>query len=651
MSYITLDKSRLVNLEYILNLELLRTNRLGAFSCTTIAGCNTRKYHGLIVVPQPQLDNNHHILLSSLDETIIQRNEEFHFGVHMYPNGIFEPKGHKYLRDFVLDPIPKLTYRVGGVVLDKEIIFVENEARLLIRYTLREATSETKLRLKPFLAYRNIHQLTRENYDADRHYKTIANGASWQMYAGYSPLYFQASKEIEYTHVPHWYYNIEYIREIERGYPAQEDLYVPGFFEVSMKKNETLIVSIGLTEKDPALFKRQFSLEAKKIVPRNSFENCLIQAAQQFIIKDGQKVQVMAGFPWFGSWSRDTFMALPGLTLIQKDEKNFKSVLATMIESMNGALFPHSFSNNRYDFTSVDAPLWFFGCLYRYENMMKKSKNAIWKTYRETIITIIEKYSEGTDYNIKMLDNGLLWAGNPEMALTWMDVYSEGTPVTPRYGLAVEVNVLWYNALSYAITLAETDSKSKIFAKKWRAIVEKINQSFEATFWDQEAGYLADFVNEEEKNMLVRPNMIMAVAAPYSPLSDEKQMKVFKVVQSELLTPRGLRSLSPKSSGYKGILTGNQYERDQAYHQGTVFPWLIEYFCEAALKLMSKSAVSYVKDIYEGFEPTLREAGLGTISEVFDGDPPYIGRGAISQAISTAALLRLKYMIDQNTNG
>lgn len=648
MSYITLDKSQLVNLEYILNLESLRTNQLGAFSSTTIAGCNTRKYHGLIVVQQPQLDNHHHILLSSLDETIIQRNEEFRFGVHMYPNGVFEPKGHKYLRDFVLDPIPKLTYRVGGVVLDKEIIFVENEARLLIRYTLREATSETILRLKPFLAFRNIHQLTRENYDADRHYKTIANGASWQMYMGYSPLYFQASKEIEYTHVPHWYYNIEYIREIERGYPAQEDLYVPGFFEVPMKKNETIVISIGLKEKDPATFKRQFNLEAKKIVPRNSFENCLIQAAQQFIIRDGKKVQIMAGFPWFGSWSRDTFMALPGLTLIQGDEKTFKATIETMIESMNGALFPHSFSNNRHDFTAVDAPLLFFGCLYQYEKMMKKSKSVIWKSYKKTIVTILEKYSEGTEYNIKMLDNGLLWAGNPEIALTWMDVYSDGVPVTPRYGLAVEVNMMWYNALSYAVALAETDPKPIKEVEKWRMILEKMNQSFEQVFWDETSGYLADFVNEEEKNMLVRPNMLAAVAFPYSPLSDEKQMKVFKVVQSELLTPRGLRSLSPKSKQYKGMLVGNQYERDHAYHQGTVFPWLIEYFCEAALKLMGKSAISFIKEIYEGFELSIKESGLGTISEVFDGDPPYTARGAISQAISTAALLRLKHMIDQN---
>lgn len=648
MSYISFNKGQLVNLEFSLDRELLRSNRSGAFLNTTICGCNTRKYHGLLVVPQPSLDSDNHILLSSIDETIIEQNEEFHFGVRMYPNGVFSPRGHKYLRDFVAEPIPKLTYRVGSVVLNKEYIFAQNEARLLIRYTLSESASPITLRLKPFLSFRNIHQLTRENYDANRKYTSITNGASWQMYAGYSHLFFQVSKETEYTHVPHWYYNVEYIREIERGYQAQEDLYVPGFFEIQMKKGDSIVISVGLEEKDPKTFKRLFNSEIKKRIPRNSYENCLINSAQQFFVKNGEKTQIMAGFPWFGSWSRDTFMALPGLTLTQKDETTFNAVVNTMIDSMKGPFFPHSLSHNKLDYAAIDAPLWFFWCIYQYEKILGKQRKDIWKKYKDVIITIIESYCNGTDYNIKMRDDGLLWGGDPTIALTWMDVYSNGIPITPRYGMAVEVNMMWFNALTYASSMAKTDPDALNLAEKWFGIVEKIKKSFIEVFWDEEKGYLADFVNDKEKNMMVRPNMISAVSLPVSPLTDEMKMKVYKVVRSELLTPRGLRSLSPQDSQYKGTITGNQYERDHAYHQGTVFPWFLSQFCDATLHLHGKSRLSYIEDLYYGFEAIMLERGIGSVSEVYDGDPPHEGRGAISQAVSVAALLRIKYLIEQN---
>ncbi|MDA3944645.1 MAG: glycogen debranching enzyme N-terminal domain-containing protein [Bacteroidetes bacterium] len=651
MSYISFEKSQLVNLEFALQHELLRSNRSGGYSSTSIAGCNTRKYHGLLVVPQPWLDQDNHVLLSALDETIIQHDEAFNFGVRMYPNGHFEPRGHKYLREFTAEPIPKITYRVGGVVLSKEMLFAENESRVLIRYTLLDAHSKTTLRLKPFLAFRNVHELTRANYDANTKYTPLANGACWQMYSGYSPLHFQLSKNADYIHVPDWYYNVEYIREKERGFPYQEDLFVPGFFDIQLKKGESILVSAGLEEKDPTQFKRQFNAEIKKRVPRDNFENCLINAAEQFIVKSANKNALMAGFPWFGTWGRDTFIALPGITLSRNDESGFKAVIDTMIAGMNGPLFPNFNRRNEAKYAAADAPLWFFWTLQQYILMAGKDKTSIWKLYKKTLITILDGYRAGTAYNIHMQDDGLIYAGEAGVALTWMDVVSDGKPVSPRIGLAIEINALWYNAVCFALELAEA-AGDRSFIKSWKLIPDTIKNTFVTTFWDAEKQSAADVVFEGKKDFTVRPNMLFAVSLPYSPLEDEVKAKILKTVKSELLTERGLRSLSPKNPNYKGLLVGNQKDRDMAYHQGTVFPWLIDHFAEAWLKIHGKGGLTLIEEIYHNFEAVMFEAGIGAVSEVYDGDPPHESRGAISQAWSVAAILRLKFLLkqyDQNT--
>lgn len=646
MSYISFEKSQLVNLEFALKHELVRSNRSGGYSSTSIAGCNTRKYHGLLVVPQPWLDQDNHVLLSAIDETIIQHDEAFNFGVRMYPNGHYEPRGHKYLRDFIAEPIPKIIYRVGGVVLSKEMLFAKNESRILIRYTLLEATSKTTLRLKPFLAFRNVHELTRANYDANTKYNLLSNGASWQMYPGYSAVHFQLSKKPEYTHVPDWYHNVEYIREKERGFPYQEDLFVPGFFDVQIKKGESIVVSAGLEEKEPTHFKRQFNSEIKNRIPRSSYENCLLNAAEQFIVKTASKNALMAGFPWLGTWGRDTFIALPGITLTRKDEAGFVSVINTMLAGMQGPLFPNLNRYNTDEFAAADASLWFFWTLQQYIGMAGKEKSSVWKQYKKPLVTILEGYRAGTDFNIKMLENGLIHAGEPGLALTWMDVVSDRRPVTPRTGLAIEINALWYNAVCFALELAEA-SNDKSFIKKWKSLPETIKGSFTEVFWDEENQQAADVVLGDEKDFSVRPNMLFAVSLPYSPLEDEVKISILKTVKSELLTSRGLRSLSPKSSNYKGLLIGNQKDRDLAYHQGTSFPWLIDHFAEAWLKIHGESGLSFVEEIYQNFETVMFERGLGSVSEVYDGDPPHEGRGAISQAWSVAALLRLNHLLKQ----
>jgi predicted glycogen debranching enzyme len=642
MSYINFDKTQLVNLEYSLNRELLRSNRAGSYASTTIIDCNTRKYHGLLIIPQPGIDNENHVLLSTLDETVIQHEESFNLGIHNYPNGVFHPKGHKYIRDFTIDPFPMITYRVGGVVLTKELVFTM-EDRALLKYTLVDAHSPTRLRLNPFLAFRNIHHLSKENIWADKKYTPVPGGIRVRMYEGYSDLYMQLSKENEYTHVPDWNKNILYKEEMDRGYECTEDLYVPGFFEFDIKKGESVVFSAGTREIAPSELKKAFSAELKKRIPRDNFENCLVNAAQQFLVKRDGRTEIIAGFPWFGRWGRDTFISLPGLTLSAGDVKTCKAVIDTMIAELKGPLFPNLGSGDHSAYNSVDASLWFFWALQQYAIRAGKIK-AVWKEYGNKLKLILEGYRNGTLFNIVMDSDGLISAGEPGKALTWMDAVVHGKPVTPRTGKPVEINALWYNAVMFAVEAAGHASDTE-FIDEWKPVADQIPASFTALYWNEAKGILADYVDGEYKDWSVRPNMIFAASLPYSPVDEEIRKKIVSRVKQELLTPLGLRTLSPMSAAYKGTYFGDQAERDLAYHQGTVWPWLLGHFAEAYLKLHGNSGLSFIKNIYKGFEPALTEYGVGTIGEIFDGDPPHAPRGAISQAWSVAELMRIGEMI------
>jgi len=645
MSYIQFDNSQLVNLEYCLARELIRSNRAGSYASSTIINCNTRKYHGMLVTPQPGIDCENHVLLSTLDETIIQREAEFNLGIHKYPGGVYNPKGHKYITAFTTEPIPKLSYRVGGVILTKEMIFTSREDRMIIKYTLEEAHSPTRIRLRPFLAFRNVHKLGRENIFADKKYETVPNGIKIRMYYGYTELFMQLSKSVEYTHVPEWFYNIEYQEEMLRGYEYQEDLYVPGFFEFDIAKGESVYFVAGTKEIVPNSIASGYKAEIGKRIPRNNFENCLINSAQQFIVKKGDKTEVIAGFPWFGRWGRDTFIALPGLTLTTGDFKTCKEVIDTMVSELNGPLFPNIGCGNNSSYNSADAPLWFFWTLQQYASHAGK-KQTIWKEYGKKMRLILDGYREGTQFNIHMTDKGLIYAGEPGRALTWMDAIVQGKPVTPRVGMAVEINALWYNAVMFSLEIARL-ANDQAFVDQWTEIAEMIPDSFVETFWNPDKGYLADYVNGNYKDWSVRPNMIFATSLPYSPVDEVIRDVVVTRVRKELLTTRGLRSLSPMNPAYKSVYCGDQAERDLAYHQGTVWPWLLGHFVEGYLKLRGKGGLPFIKTLYSGFEAEMTEYGIGTIPEIFDGDPPHKAKGAISQAWSVAELLRISWLIKQ----
>lgn len=642
MGYIKFDKTQLINLEYSLDKEMVRSNRSGAFSCTTIVGCNTRKYHGLLISKQPQLDGEHHVLLSKIDESVIQRDAIFNLGVNKYP-GKFEPKGHKYIRDFTADIIPVVTYRVGGVVLTKETMFVTEKELVMIRYTLQEAHSPTRLRFQPFLAFRNIHSLSKRNIYNDTKYTAITNGIKVRMYEGYPHLHLQLSKKSgEYVHAPDWYNDLEYVQEAARGYEAHEDLFVPGFFEVPIKKGESIIFSASTTEVQPGSLTRLFNSELKKRIPRDSFRNSLYNSASQFFVSKDHEASITAGFPWLGFSGRYTFISLPGLSLAEPDKGICKKVIDTMIGRMNGSFFPETIIQNREIYHSADTSLWFFHALQHCMGTM--SQETKWKHYGEVMERVLDGYAEGHHPSVRMHDNGLLWIDPSNPALTWMNAESDGRCHTARYGYVVEVNALWYNAIKYAIELATTANNNK-FVDKWKSILHRLEPSHPDLFWNKQLDYLADFVTENGQDTRVRPNQVIAAGLKFSPLSKDQIKKILDVAVHQLLTPRGLRSLSPRDPGYKGRYFGDAFSRDAAYHQGTVWVWPLGFFANAWFKVYGRQGSDFIKKIYTGFQETMTESGIGTVSEIFEGDPPHHACGALSFAASLGELLRIDRMI------
>ena len=644
MAYLKFNKAELVNLEYSLRREMLATNRAGGYINTTIVGCNTRKYHGLLVVPIDEFQGDKHVLLSSIDETIIQHKQAFNLGIHRYP-GIYEPRGHKYIIDFAYEPIATITYRVGGVIFKKELMLVHNEDQLLIRYTLIDAHSPTVVRLKPYLAYRNVHQLTKANMTANTQTVNIPGGFKSKLYNGFPTLHLQVNKHAEFVPNPDWYYNIQYMDEVRRGYESTEDLVVPGYFEFSMKKGESVILSAGVKEINPGSLKTLFTKALAIRPPRNSYIHCLQHSADQFISHRQKYTEVVAGFPFLGAQSRDTLVALPGLTLAANyDPKTCKTVLDSMSKELNNGRFIDVDKIHDGFSYPVDSPLWYFWTIQQYALAIPEAN--VWTSYGKKMKSVLQAYAQGAIPDVQLHDNGLIWAEETGKPVTWMNAVVQGKPVTPRSGYQVEVNALWYNAVCYALELAKTHKETK-FVKEWTAVREKIAQNFLPVFWSDERKHLADYVGAEGQNIFTRPNQLFACALPYSPLPDEIKQKVLSEIKRQLLTPKGLRTLSPKNPLYKGRYEGNQIARFEAQHQGTVYPWLLPFYIEANLRLYGKSFISTAKELAMGFEEDMSLHGLCAIPELYHGDPPHSPHGSISQAWSVAGILRSIQLIEQ----
>ena len=688
MSVLTFDKKELGNLEYSLQREMLATDRRGGYMSTTIVCCNTRKYHGLMVAPIDDSDRAY-VLLSSVDETVVHDGQSFNLALHRFP-GTYEPRGHKYITDFEYTPTPTITYRVGSIVLRKELLWIHNRTQLMIRYTLLEAPSDVRLRLRPFFAFRDKHALTHANMEADGRSRPIPGGVKCRLYSDFPWLYLQTDcRDAEFVPAPDWYYNFEYAREIERGYEGDEDLLTTGYFELSLGRRQSVIFSASVEAiPDPAaiggMFAEALSARSRKV----DFLSCLRHSARQFVVRrrDG-RAEVLAGYPWYGQIGRQTLVALPGIALEQGRTEDCLDVLDTVVRGRRDGMFTGSFSAAE----AADAPLWFFWVLQQLQRTL--GEEEIWKRYGIVMKELLAAYRRGVG-GVAVHDNGLVWASAPDKALTWMNALAGGVPVVSRDGYPVEINALWYNAVCYALELASRFGEEEFvgewkawperirnafremfwsgddgypveinalwynavcyalelasrfgeeeFVGEWKAWPERIRNAFREMFWSGDDGYLADFVGPEGPNRWIRPNMVVACGLDYKMLDEEQQASVLRIVGQHLLTPKGLRSLSPRNPRYKNRCEGDEAVRAEASMNGSVWVWPLWFYVKASFDLGGREFLPRAEELLARFGEEIQSYGIGSINELFDGDPPHAPWGAVSQAWSVGAVLMIR---------
>ena len=640
MAFLSFNKSELVNLEYSLKREIIGSNKTGAYCNTSVVDCNTRRYHGLLAVPVDAFGGEKHILLSGLDESIVVNHRQFNLGIHCYGD-IYEPRGHKYIVDFTAAPVPTLTYKIGETTLRKSVILAPDSDQVMIKYEIVSSPASCELILKPFLAFRCIHRLTRENPEARTGYRELENGVSFNMYEGFPDLNLQFSKASEFRYAPSWYKGITYTDEYRRGFDCKEDLFVPGTFSLKLRKGESVIVSGSTAVEDAKGLSRKFTSIVKKKGNITSNLDLLKYNADLLICNRNGHKQIDAGLTWLETGLlRETIVALPGLTLYAgAGAKEFEEILDNLIADNQERLSSRT--------TQVEAPLRIADDLQQYIAFGADAKK-VWKKYGPVVKGIIESYLPGHREEVAVHPNGLLWCQKWRTALSWMNAYVNGIPVTERAGYQVETNAFWYNAICFALEMEQKFApKNTAFIQRWNGIRTLIEENFEKTFWIPERGYLADYVDNAGQGPAVRSNQLYAIALEYSPVSDENKSSIMQTIANELITSRGIRTLSPRNEAYRGVYEGSQIDRDLAYHQGCAWIIPLDYYIDLAFRMIGPSYLKRAEYLIEGFYKDIYKHGVGAFSELYDGDPPHEPHGAISSACSTAALLRIEYLLDR----
>lgn len=645
MGYLKLDKSILKNTQRAISLELLDANRTGAYMSMSVTGCNTRKYHGLLVSPIKSLGNTNHVLLSSLDESVVLNGVEFRLGMHQYGDDNYVPSGNKYLCNLSYDKVPCLIYRVANVVLSKEMLISSTENRVMVRYTILDSTEDVNMHFNPSLAFRSVDALCQANYNATTDCRPVNNGISTCLYSGYPDLFLQFSRNVEFISKPSWNRGIVYFKEQWRGYNYKEDLFTPGFFDITLKKGESVVFSAGLNKiENPSSLLSSFSSELNKKGDNDNVKNTLRNSASKFFIKKNSKeVYLKAGFPWFGCRARDMFIALPGMTLPFTDTKMFDSVMTSVLPGIQAFIEGKGNKTIMSDLDNPDILLWIVLGIQYYSEVV--SKEQTWKKYGEFVSSILSFIKTDKHPLIECHENGLLYVkGGWNRPITWMNsVAPNGYPITPRSGYVVEINALWYNALKFYSDLASSLNKYEESAK-FNDVAESLHINFTPIFWN--GTYLFDFVDGDHHENSVRPNMLFAVSLQYSPLDEIQKKMVVDMATKELLTPKGIRSLSPKSNNYHGWCGGDQVTRDYEAFQGAVYPWLMGAYVDAYLKVYQQQGLDFAKRSVVAFSSEIFNDCLGTISEMYDATQPFVGRGGSSYLINVAEIIRSFSVID-----
>ncbi|MCI0351895.1 MAG: amylo-alpha-1,6-glucosidase [Acidobacteriales bacterium] len=635
------------NLEQALNREWLETNGLGSFACSTIAGANTRRYHGLLTAcTRPPVGRV--LLLSKLEEALAVGNERFELATNEY-EGAVHPAGYRYLVEFRLDPFPVFTYDCGGVRLEKVILMVYGSHTTVVQYRVLEKPAQTAVHLevRPLVAFREYHSTTHENSALEATVQKQANLASVAPYQGLPRLYF-SHDALRIDDQGFWYRNFVYRVERDRGLDYREDLYSPFALNFSFNGSNTvsLIASTEPQDVTQAPELRQAELARRSAVVATApvaddFVRALTAAADQFVVRRESGYTVIAGYPWFTDWGRDTMIALPGLTLFNGHSDVARSILLTFAKHVDQGMLPNHFPEmgERAEFNTVDATLWLFEAMRAY-TAQSGDYGTVQEQLYDVLSDIVDWHIKGTRYNIRMLENGLLNAGQPGVQLTWMDAKVDDWVVTPRSGQPVEIQALWFNALKIMEEFATRFDKVED-EKRFRNISGLLQSTFNRAFWNKEANCLYDVVNGAA-DASIRPNQILAVSLHHSMLPQERARAVVDLVERELLTPYGLRTLNRGNPQYVARYAGDRVSRDAAYHQGTVWPWLIGPFISAYMKVHGSSPATRERalELLQPLKTHLQNNGVGQISEVFDADPPHRAGGCFAQAWSVAEVLR-----------
>ncbi len=636
MKEIRFNKKQLSDLSFSLSREYLEANAVGAYSSSSIVNCHTRKYHGLLTVKQPQLGADNYVLLSSLDEIVKFDGVRHELATHQYP-GVVAPSGYQKIDSFSLLKIPTWVYKFGKLVLKKELLLVSDKNQLLIKYSLIQG-EEVHLTLNPLTAFRRIHDLSQKR-PINKELKKVEGGVEISMDSDFDSLFMHCSKEVTFVRDSMWFNRNQYLLEEDRGYDHEEDLFLCGHFELILKKGESFVFSASTESVIPEELSKVFARELNIKPALLSLEAVLERAADQFISKTSRGMELCAGFHWFGRWGRDTFIALPGLTIARGQTDLCVKIIDTMLKDLEQGLLTNIGVGEVKEYNAVDASLWFFWTLCE---LAKKTgdKLGIWKKYHVQMTDILNAYKEGTLFNIKMDHDGLINCGAEGVALTWMDAKAYGEPVTPRRGKPVEINALWYNAVSFAFDCAKEANDHK-FMLAWNGSAARIKKSFNKAFWDQEKGYLADVVTSSGSDWSMRPNQLFSISLQYNLVDKRKAASILKNVKKKLFTPFGMRTLSMDDAHFKPFYFGDQTNRDRAYHQGIIWPWLIGAYCEANLKLHGKVFLSEIDKIFDSFTSEIKKNGIGSVSELYHGVTSYEAVGTISQAWSVSEIIRI----------
>lgn len=649
MNVTSFDKSACTDLPEALGREWLETNGLGGFACGTVAGAHTRRYHGLLTAALNP-PGGRMLLLSKLEETLVMGERRIDLATNEYAGGTVHPEGYLLLSNFRLGPFPTWTFEAEGVRLEKSVFMRQGSNTVQVEYKLLQAPAgvDPILELRPLIAFRDYHSTTHENGALNAAVESTPNLASVQPYSGLPRLYFSHDAE-QLQHEGYWYKNFFYRIEQERGLDSEEDLFNPFVlsWKLGMNRGATVIASTEQKDIREAGAVREAELQRRQQIVATSPVNdplvrALTSAADQFLVRRGEEWTIIAGYPWFTDWGRDTMISLPGLTLFSGRTDIAKSILRNFVRHTDMGMLPNRFGDSgaEAEFNSVDATLWFFEAARAYA-AVTGDYDFIRQELYDVLNQIMEFHIKGTRYNIKMADDGLLNTGTPDTQLTWMDARIGDWVVTPRSGKPVEIQALWYNALRIMEDLAAHFSDDER-RKEYSSLASLADAAFNTMFWNSEAGCLYDVVSGDSADGSIRPNQIFAVSLHYSMLAVDRARAVVQTVERELLTPFGLRTLSRADTGYRGRYEGDQYSRDSAYHQGTVWPWLLGPFVSAYVRVNGGAAQSRARahDLLGRMESHLSEAGLGQISEIFDGDAPHHPRGCFAQAWSAAEVLR-----------